>query len=97
MAERVLILGAGFGGLELATMLSEALGEDVDVTLIDRNDSFIFGYSKLDVLFGRTTPDAVRLAYRDLVKPGVTFLQETVTAIDPDTRCLLYTSPSPRD
>ena len=29
--QRVLVLGAGFGGLELATMLSEALGDDVDV------------------------------------------------------------------
>jgi sulfide:quinone oxidoreductase len=46
---RVLILGAGFGGLELATMLSEALGDDVDATLIDHGDAFVFGYSKLDV------------------------------------------------
>jgi sulfide:quinone oxidoreductase len=88
MATRVLILGAGFGGLELSTLLSEALGESVDVTLIDENDSFVFGYSKLDVMFGRTTPEAVRLAYRDLAKPGVRFLQQTITAIDPETRCV---------
>jgi sulfide:quinone oxidoreductase len=86
MATSVLILGAGFGGLELATVLSESLGADVEVTLIDKNDSFVFGYSKLDVMFGRCTPAAARLAYRDLVKPGVRFLQETVTAIDPRTR-----------
>ena len=82
MSKRVVILGAGFGGLELSTMLSEALGDEVAVTLIDRNDSFVFGFSKLDVMFGRTTPDAVRMSYRDIAKPGVTFLQETVTAID---------------
>jgi sulfide:quinone oxidoreductase len=86
MKSRVLVLGAGFGGLELATMLSEALGDDADVTLIDKNDSFVFGYSKLDVMFGRTTLDAVRLAYRDIAKPGVRFLQETITEIDPDAR-----------
>jgi len=86
MKSRVLILGAGFGGLELATMLSEALGDDADVTLIDKSDSFVFGYSKLDVMFGRTTLDAVRLAYRDIAKPGVRFLQETITEIDPDAR-----------
>ena len=77
------MLGAGFGGLELTTMLSEALGDEVDVTLIDKNDAFVFGFSKLDVMFGRTTPDAVRLAYRDIAKPGVRFRQETITAIDP--------------
>jgi sulfide:quinone oxidoreductase len=86
MKSRVLILGAGFGGLELATTLSEALGDDADVTLIDKNDAFVFGYSKLDVMFGRTTLDAVSLAYRDIVKPGVRFLQETITEIDPDAR-----------
>jgi sulfide:quinone oxidoreductase len=84
--QRVVILGAGFGGLELATTLSDAVGADIDVVLIDKNDSFMFGYSKLDVLFGRTTMDAVRLPYRSIAKPGVRFLQETVTAIDPEAR-----------
>jgi sulfide:quinone oxidoreductase len=86
MSTRVLILGAGFGGLELSTMLSEAFGGDLEVTLIDKSDAFVFGFSKLDVMFGRTTPDAVRLPYRDIAKPGVQFLQETITAIDPETR-----------
>jgi len=86
MKTRVVVLGAGFGGLELTTMLSESLGEEVEVTLIDKNDSFVFGYSKLDVMFGRTTLDAVSLPYREIVKPGVRFLRETVTAIDPDAR-----------
>jgi sulfide:quinone oxidoreductase len=86
MKTRVVVLGAGFGGLELATILSEALGDDIDVTLIDKNDAFVFGYAKLDVMFGRTTPDAVRLAYSDIAKPGVRFLQQTITAIDPEAR-----------
>ncbi len=86
MKSDVLILGAGFGGLELATILSETLGEDIDVTVIDKSDSFVFGYSKLDVLFGRTTLDAVALPYSDLAKPGVRVLQETITAIDPEAR-----------
>lgn len=83
---RVIVLGAGFGGLELTTILSEALGERLDLTLIDRSDSFIFGFSKLDIMFGRKAPEAVRLYYRDIVKPGVSFRQETITAIDPDKK-----------
>ena len=59
----ILILGAGFGGLELSTLLSEALGDDAGVTLIDKGDAFVFGYSKLDVMFGRATLEAVRLPY----------------------------------
>jgi sulfide:quinone oxidoreductase len=86
MRTRVVVLGAGFGGLELVSTLSEALGEAVEVTLIDKSDSFVFGYSKLDVMFGRTTLDAVRLPYSKLAKPGVRFLRERITAIDPHTR-----------
>ncbi|MCJ7824867.1 MAG: FAD-dependent oxidoreductase, partial [Anaerolineales bacterium] len=86
MKLRVVVLGAGFGGLELSTMLSEALTDQIDLTLIDKNDSFFLGYSKLDVMFGRKTPDAVRLAYQNVMKPGVTFRQETVLAIDPQAR-----------
>ena len=84
MKHRVLILGAGFGGLELASTLSEELGDGVEVTLIDKNDAFVFGFAKLDVMFGRTTPEAVRLPYREIAKAGVRFVQETVTAIDPE-------------
>jgi sulfide:quinone oxidoreductase len=85
-ATRITILGAGFAGLELSTRLSEALGPKAEVTLIDHGDAFVFGYSKLDVMFGRTTLDAVRLPYSRFTKPGVRLLQETVRAIDPHTR-----------
>jgi sulfide:quinone oxidoreductase len=86
VSERIVVLGAGFGGLELCTMLSEGLGEDADVTLIDKNDGFVFGFSKLDVMFGRASADAVRLPYGEIAKPGVRVLRETVTAIDPEAR-----------
>jgi sulfide:quinone oxidoreductase len=86
MNARIVILGAGFGGLELTTILSNALGEQLDLTLIDKAGAFVFGYSKLDVMFGREKPDSVRLPYSVISKPGVHFRQETITAIDPEAR-----------
>lgn len=86
MKQRVLVLGAGFGGLELTTILSEEMGDRIDLTLIDKNDTFYFGFSKFDVMFGHKTPDAVRLAYKRIVKPGVKFRQENITSIDPATK-----------
>ncbi len=83
---RVLVLGAGFGGLELSTLLSESLGDGVQVTLIDKNDSFVFGYSKLDLLFGRAEPADVRLPYDEIAKPRVRFCRQTIIAIDPQER-----------
>jgi sulfide:quinone oxidoreductase len=79
---RVLVLGAGFGGLELTTRLSDELGDQVEVVLVDRSEGFVFGFSKLDVMFGRTAADAVVHPYRDLVKPGVRFVHSVVRSID---------------
>src|SRR6478672_3210553 len=86
MPTHVVILGAGFGGLELSSRLVEDLGGDVRVTLIDKSDAFIFGFAKLDVMFGRTDLDGVRCLYSDIAKPGVEFRQEEITSIDPEQR-----------
>ncbi|HET8752010.1 MAG TPA: FAD-dependent oxidoreductase [Gaiellaceae bacterium] len=84
--KHVLVLGAGFGGLELASRLSDLLAGEVRVTLIDRNDAFTFGFSKLDIVFGGEGAEAVRIPYSELAKPGVEFRRERITAIDPATR-----------
>lgn len=79
----VVVLGAGFGGLELSTILSEKLGDRLDLTLIDKSDSFFFGYSKFDVMFGKKQSAAVRIAYNNIIKPGVKFVKDTIISIDP--------------
>jgi sulfide:quinone oxidoreductase len=84
--KHVVILGAGFGGLELATRLSVSLADEVRVTLLDQNDSFSFGFSKLDLAFGRMAREDLLLHYGDISKDGVEFRRERVTAIDPETR-----------
>jgi sulfide:quinone oxidoreductase len=86
MTVTVLVLGAGFGGLELSSRLAHELGDGVDVTLIDRSDAFVFGFSKLDVMFGRRSMADVRLPYGDMTTPHVRFRQETITSIDPGAR-----------
>jgi sulfide:quinone oxidoreductase len=83
---RVVVLGGGFAGLELTTRLSQEFGDGIDIVLIDRNDAFVFGFSKLDVMFGRAVPDEVRHAYADIAKPGVRFVQTRIRSIDPGSR-----------
>jgi sulfide:quinone oxidoreductase len=80
----ILILGAGFGGLEVAAQLSEAGARDVVV--VDAADGFTFGFSKLEVLLGRATPADVKVPYSLVDLPGVEVRRETVTSIDPTTR-----------
>lgn len=81
-----MVLGAGFGGLELSTRLSDEFGGELEIVLIDKNDGFVFGFSKLDVMFGRKTPFDVFHPYRDLDKPGLRFIQSTIRSIDPMSR-----------
>jgi sulfide:quinone oxidoreductase len=83
---KVLVLGAGFGGLELTSRLSDEFGAALEILLIDKAEGFIFGFSKLDVMFGRTSEAAVFHPYRDLVKPGVRFVQSTIRSLDPERR-----------
>jgi len=83
---RVVVLGAGFGGLELTAILSEKMGDRLDLTLIDKNDSFCFGFSKLDVMFGRRPARSVKCSYKQINKPGVRFRRESITSIDPVSR-----------
>ena len=84
---RVLVLGAGFGGLELTTTLSEELGDDVEVMLIDQGRGL-----RLRLLEARRdvradgAPTRCVHPYRDLVKPGVRFVQTTIRSIDPAAR-----------
>lgn len=83
---RVLVLGAGFGGLELTTLLSEQLGSEAEVTLVDQSDGFVFGFSKLDVMFGDAEANGVLHRYADIAQPGVRFVQTTVRTIHPERR-----------
>ena len=86
---RILVLGAGFGGLEVTSRLSARLGDKVDLTLMDSADGFIFGFSKLDVMFGRVPAAHVVHPYRDLVeRPGARFVQARIESIDAAKKCV---------
>ncbi len=78
----VVVLGAGFGGLELTARLADAV-DGLDLVLVDQQPEFVFGFSKLDVMFGRTPASNVVHRYADIVKPGVRFVQTTIRSIDP--------------
>lgn len=85
MEPKIVILGAGFGGLEAATRLSQQL-PSAEITLIDRKDYFIIGFSKFDVMFGRRSAEQVKAYYKDLAAEGVRFVQDTITRIDIENR-----------
>ena len=89
--KRILILGAGFGGLETANGLGAAMKEGYEITLIDKSDAFFIGFSKIDVLFGRRTQEQVKYRYSNLRIQGARFVQAAITSIDTDAKSVATT------
>ena len=67
--------------------MSESLGDKAQVTIIDKSDAFIFGFSKLDVMFGRDDPRRGAPPVREIRQAGgAASSGRSITAIDPAAR-----------
>ena len=86
MGGSILILGAGFGGLEAATRLRAALDESFEITIVDRNDFFNFGFTKFDLMFGRKEPEDCKESLWAVEEKGIRFHQAVIESIDPEGR-----------
>jgi sulfide:quinone oxidoreductase len=85
--KRILILGAGFGGLTAANLLRKNLSlssgpVEHQVTIIDRKDYFMMGLVNLWILNGTRTLDDSKIALNRLENKGISFLDGEITAID---------------
>ncbi len=82
----VLILGGGFGGVAAAVSLSKRLAPSDEITLVDRRDTFFFGFRKTWAFLG-TAPLAEGMRpLKALENHGVSVRQGTIESIDPSTR-----------
>jgi NADH dehydrogenase len=89
---RILILGAGFGGLATALKLDQQLrpSDDVSVLVVDRDNDLLFTPLLWTVASGRTSPNNVVVPIRDFQK-GRRFhvLHAEVERIDLDRKEVL--------
>jgi NADH dehydrogenase len=81
----VVIIGAGFGGLEAARALS---GASVEVTLLDRSNHHLFQPLLYQVATAALSPGDIAWPVRSVFRrsPNVRVLMAEVTGIDPDAR-----------
>jgi sulfide:quinone oxidoreductase len=85
---RIVILGAGFGGIAVATELRRLLGGYHEVVLVDRHMQFFMGLRKLWELVGIGTIADGSRSRRLLAGHGIDFVPASVEAIDPAARTL---------
>jgi sulfide:quinone oxidoreductase len=86
---RTLVLGAGFGGITVASELRRQLGADHEVLLLDRRESFMMGLRKPWALVGLGTLEEGRRPRARLSGDGVRFVQADVRVINPAARTVL--------
>jgi len=87
-ASRTLILGAGFGGLTVATELQRLLGADHEVVLVDRSEHFSMGLRKLWELVGQATVADGSRSREALSERGIRVVREEIQEIDPVARAM---------
>ena len=56
MAPKVLVLGSNFAGLTAALAVKQELQDDVEVTVVSKDDRFIFNPSFIWIPFGKRKP-----------------------------------------
>lgn len=83
---RVVIVGAGFGGLQAAKVLAN---ESVEITVIDRNNYHCFLPLLYQVATAGLEPEAIAQPVRRILRaPNVRFMMAEVTGIDLERRCV---------
>jgi len=85
--KRILILGAGFGGLTAANLLQKnlsSLSESVEyqICIIDQRDYFMMGFVNLWILSGIRTLQDSKIDLNRLENKGIKYLNDKVTGID---------------
>ncbi len=86
MAESVLILGGGIGGVAAANALRKRLPRRHPITLVDREPTFALAASFLWVMTGARRPEQVSRPLERLGRKGIQVVRGEVERIEPERR-----------
>ncbi|MBO6585960.1 MAG: FAD-dependent oxidoreductase [Gracilimonas sp.] len=88
---KVLVVGGNFAGSTAALEIKRKLGDEVEVTLIDRNPDFLYIPSLIWVPTGRREISDISISRKEVLeKRGVKFVLDTATRIDTEAE-VVYT------
>ncbi len=90
--KRIVILGAGFGGLASANMLRKNLSLNHQITVIDKKDYFFMGFVNLWILNGDRRFEASKISLNNLKNKGVSFIHDEIIEINPIKRYIKTSS-----
>lgn len=84
MAKKILVLGAGYAGIRVATQLRDKNG-DFELTIVDKNDFHTEKTCLHEVASGQVSPESITYPIEECIKGKRSkFIQDEVVAIDKD-------------
>jgi sulfide:quinone oxidoreductase len=86
MKKKIVILGAGIGGISTAVELSKQLNGQHDIVLIDKEDVYHFSPSYLWVIVGKRDVEQLAIPISTIARRGIQFIRGAVERIDPSTK-----------
>jgi sulfide:quinone oxidoreductase len=84
MTKQIVILGGGTGGTMTANRLRRRLDDEVEIHVVDRDDSHVYQPGLLFVPFGLAQPDEIVRPRRRQLRSGITFHETDVESVDLD-------------
>jgi sulfide:quinone oxidoreductase len=86
VGKRILILGAGFGGLTAANVLRKNISPDHRVIVVDKKNWFMMGLVKLWVLEGTRKLEESQIPLDRLNAKGIEYLNDEIIKIDTESK-----------
>ena len=84
MAKKILILGAGYAGIRVATQLRDK-NEDFELTIVDKNDYHTEKTCLHEVASGQKSPESITYPIEECIKGKKSkFIKDEVVSIDKD-------------
>jgi NADH dehydrogenase len=93
---RVVIVGGGFAGYHAAKSLRKAVGEDVEVVILNPTDYFLYLPLLPEVAAGILDPRRVTVSIPETL-PGVRLVLGVATGVDFDARHVTFTDPEDQE
>ncbi|MFC2003277.1 NAD(P)/FAD-dependent oxidoreductase [Chloroflexota bacterium] len=82
--QRILVIGAGTGGVMAANRMRRAFGRDeVDITVLERSDRHIYQPGFVPLLFDLDKPENLIRPTQDLLLNGINLIADEATLINP--------------
>jgi len=89
--QKTLILGSGIGGIVASNVLKKLMGQDMQVTVIDRKPDYHYTGAFPLLMVGMRRPESITRPLKRLCEKGIEFVCDEITRIDFENRCVFTT------